>query len=161
MFSFKSNKKRLALEKYVRRLADTTTPNIHPIAEDTRVTRRQNRVLPTILVPWEDGELLVDESATVLIKDISDHGVGLVLNQPFRAMEVLICLWLADEESPWFFRGTVRQNSAIGGGFWVLGIELTDFLNANEISKVEELLSLVNKLLPTERPGRASELLCP
>ena len=161
MFSFKDNKKKLDLEQCVRRLADTTTPNIHLIEDDARQSSRQNRVLPTLLVPWENGELLVDESATVLTKDISDHGIGLVLNQPFHALEVLIGLWLVDEECPWFFRGIARQNSPIGGGFWVLGIELAEVVHLDQLPHVEVLLSLVHKLLPAERPGRASELLCP
>lgn len=148
MFSFSSNKKRRVLEKYVRRLADITTPNIHLIAEELREHTRQNRVLPTMLVPWENGAPLVNDSAMVLLKDISDHGVGLVLNQPFHARRVLIAVWPEEEETPWFFLGEVKQNSPIGGGFWVVGVMLTDVFHDTHPAGLEQLLPLVERLSP-------------
>jgi hypothetical protein len=156
MFSFSNNKKRATLEKYVRRLADITTPSIQLIAEDLREHRRQNRVIPTILVPWEDDSPVVGEATVVLLKDISDHGVGLVLNHPFRAGRILIGVWIDEEERPWFFLGEVKQNSPIGGGYWVIGVKLTEVFEGSDPPGTAELAPLVEKLLPSSRHAYGS-----
>ena len=153
MFSFNNNKKRAALEKYIRRLVDITTPNIQLIAEDLREHSRQNRVLPTMLVPWKDGAPVVNEATIVLMKDISDHGVGLVLSHPIRARQFLIAVRVDEDERPWFFLGEFKQNSPIGGGYWVIGVKLTEVFDSDPPG-LEKLSPLVEKLLPSSAPDR-------
>lgn len=148
MYSFSSNKKRCVLEKYARRLSDITTPNIHLIAEELRQRRRANRVLPTILAPWENGAPVVSDATTVLMKDISDHGVGLVLNQPFHGQQVLIAVWPEEEDAAWCFLGDVKQNNPLGGGFWVVGVELFDVFHDTEPAGIDQLRPLMERLRP-------------
>ena len=82
------------------------------------------------------------------MKDISDHGVGLVLNQPFRAAEVFIVAWPDEEERPWFFLGQVRQETPIGGGYWVIGVDLIDVFDDSDPAGIDELQPLIDQLLP-------------
>ena len=158
MFSFNRQNKLVEVQKYIRRLADLTSPNLCSVEGELRATSRQNRVLPTILIPVEKNEPVVGEATPALTKDVSDDGVGLVLHQPLHVEQVAIGLWLAEEETPWFFQGEVRQNSRIGGGYWVIGVKLTEVLNVTE-SLHSILLPLAEQLLPGEAPRRPSELL--
>ena len=94
MFSFNRQKKLVTLQKYIRRLADVTSPNLQPMEGESRTNGRQNRVLPTVLIPWEEDAPVVSEATTALTKDVSDDGLGLVLHQPIHAPQVVIGLWV-------------------------------------------------------------------
>jgi hypothetical protein len=89
----------------------------------------------------------------VLTRDISDRGVGLIANHPLPAREVVLAYWLAtdDAHEPWFFRGTIQRENAIGGGFWSVGIELVEFMNENRRRDIEPLMPLAHKLIPPLR----------
>jgi hypothetical protein len=152
MFSFNSQKKLVELQKYVRRLCDRTTAELSPLEGESRSDSRHYRVIPTILSPWEDDGPVLHESAFVLTKDVSERGVGLVLEQPFRAERVVLGFWLPHEDHPDFFLGDIRQNSPIGGGFWVIGIELVDVATPAETKALQRLLPMAEKLLPAKRP---------
>lgn len=82
-----------------------------------RITvNRQNQTLPVLLTPWENGKPLIEESTMAITKDISDQGVSLILNQPFRDEQVVIGFWpstthtSSPNEESFFFLGDVRQN---------------------------------------------------
>ena len=147
---------------YLRRICDLTSPNL-PRLDDGRERIRQNRTLPVLLAPWEDGVPVVAEAATALTKNISDYGVSITMSQPFRAAEAVLGIWLTEVQGyePWFFRGPIRLNVPIGGGFWGLGIEVIERLEVTAGSQVAGLLTLAKELLPP-RPvetSRPSDLL--
>jgi hypothetical protein len=84
----------------------------------------------------------------VLTKDLAEMGIGLVANQPIRAEQVVVGLW-GDERIasvPWFFIGDVRANTPLGGGFWVLGIELNEFANTEYRDVLKDLIPLASRL---------------
>jgi len=148
MFSFNARKKRGNVRKYLARICDHTTPNYAAPSDDERTENRHNRSIPTLIVPWENNMPCVDEAAFVLTKDISDAGIGIIANQPICANEVLVALW-PDEgvsKSPWFFLSEVRRNAPLGGGFWILGIELTEFANDEYMDLLKPLRPLAERL---------------
>ena len=171
MFSFGKQKKLVDLQKYMRRMADVTAPNNAASMDFLRLENRYNRVIPTLLCPWENGRADRDRAMVVVTKDIADRGVGLVTSHPFPAKEVVLGFWLnfPDVQSPWFFRGTIRREISIGGGFWLLGVELAEFMNDTWHHQVEPLWPLARKLLPPSPScplpappgGFAAEHLCP
>ena len=94
----------------------------------------------------------VDECAFVLTKDLSDAGIGIVANQPICASKVLIGIWPNEKvaNEPWFFVSEVIRNAPLGGGFWVLGIELTEFANQEYQDVLKPLQTLAERLrVPT------------
>jgi hypothetical protein len=149
MFFTKKGGQRYQLQGYLRRICDLTSPNM-PRLDDSRNQHRQNRTIPVLLVPWEDGAIVVSDAATALTRDISDNGLSVTLLHPFRAENIVVCFWLPRGETsdPWFFLGTTRQNVPIGGGFWSLGIELTEKLELSSESGTARLLPLAAELLP-------------
>jgi len=148
MFSYNARKNRCDVRKYLARICDLTTPNYAAPSDDERAENRRNRSIPTLICPWEDNVPCVDEAAFVLTKDISDAGIGIVANQPICAHEVLVALWPNDEvsDAPWFFLSKVIRNAPLGGGFWILGIELTEFATAEYQDLVRPLLPLAERL---------------
>jgi hypothetical protein len=148
MFSFDTRKRLCEVREFLRHLVNLTTPNLPPLEGDSRSETRSNRALPALLTPWEHGQPVVDESTYALTKDFSDRGLALVLQQPFKSVEVVVGLYL---ESPRFVLGEVRQNVPLGGGYWQIGVELTDFLDAAEYPQVQSLVPLAKRLVPSSR----------
>ena len=152
MFSFDTRRRLCEVRDFMRRLVDLTTPNLPPLEGETRSEGRSNRALPALLTPWEHGEPVVNESIYAVTKDFSERGLSLTLPQSFKADQIVVGLWL---ESPRFMLGEVRQNTPLGGGFWQLGVELTDFLDASEYPQVKSLVPLAARLLPHAKPVTA------
>jgi len=149
MFAFDTRKRLCEVRGFVRQLVDLTSPNLPPLEGEARTENRSNRALPALLVPWENGQPVVDESTYAITKDFSDRGLSLVLQQPFKSVLVVVGLWL---ESPRFALAEVRQNVPLGGGFWQIGVELTELLDSAESPQVQGLLPLATRLVPRAKP---------
>lgn len=147
MFSFDTRKRLCEVRDFVRRLVDLTTP-APPDSGEFRAEERSNRALPVLLTPWEDGQPAVDESTYAITKDLSDRGLSLVLQQPLKSAQVVVGLWM---ESPRFALAEVRQNASLGGGFWQLGLELTQLLDVAEFPQAQRLIPLAGWLAPRDK----------
>ncbi len=162
MFSFSPRKRRVDIESCMRRICDRTTPNYPlPVSNQHRQEQRYNRTIPVLLGPWRDHRVALDECTWGVTKDICDRGVGVVLNQPFRAESAVIGFWLPPDimSEPWFFLGETQGLGQIGGGFWLLGIELVELANHHHQDKFEALRPLAAQLLPDVASARQSESL--
>lgn len=150
MFSFSTRKKSVDFQRYIRRLIDLTTPNRAGPANMARYENRNNRIIPALLCPWEKSGPIVSKAVTVITKDFADRGVGLILSHPFSAENVVVgfCHQEATAKEPLFFLGKRQSIIPIGGGFWLLGIELTEFMNENWRDDLEPLFPMAQKLLP-------------
>ena len=160
MFFTRAKGEQYKLQGYLRRICDLTSPNL-PRMDEIRGANRQNRTIPILLTPWDNGMPVVSETATALTKDVSDQGLCVTMSQPFRCEEAVVGFWLphVQDDNPWFFRSLVRQNVSIGGGFWALGLEAVELLGAGPGSEVARLLPLIAELLPprmlkTTRPSQ-------
>lgn len=154
MFSFAAQKKINDLRPHLRRLRDLTTPNLPSEYED-RSDDRLNRAIPTLLCPWEAGRPSVDETTICLTSDLADRGVGLLLNQPTRFEQVVLGYWTCSDQmpEPMFLLGDVRRNQPIGGGFWVLGVELTQLASNEYRYELRQLRVAAARLLPPAEPS--------
>jgi hypothetical protein len=148
MFSFIDRKKRLKVKRYLARICDCTSPNLAAPADDERAENRYNRCIPTLICPWEDGEPCVNECTIVLTKDFAENGIGIVANQPIRADKVLVGVWSDERVAnvPWFFLGDVRRNTPLGGGFWIVGVALTEFANDEYRDVLHDVMPLALRL---------------
>lgn len=150
MFSFTKSKKSVDLSPFIRRICDLTTPNMTSSPELVRTENRYNRAIPSLVMPWVGGLPLVDQCLFGLTKDISDRGIGLILTEPFDFDELLLGFWLDSDEmsEPWFFVASARRCSPIGGGFWSLGVELSELATPLLSSHLSSLTPHAAKLLP-------------
>lgn len=151
MFSFFSARKRhVEIAPYLRRICDNTTPNSGRTEQLDRVEDRYNRALPALVWPWQDDHAVAQQCLTAITKDVTDHGMGLILNAPLDCRDLVICL-LSDttgEVQPWFFLGHVVRSEGIGAGYWLMGIEISQMLNKERPECVEFLYSQAERLLP-------------
>jgi hypothetical protein len=157
MFDFLTRKKeRDGLERCVRRLRDLTIPNYGSEELGARRSTRHNRVIPTLLCPFEDQRPLIDEHTFAITRDFSDNGVSLVLSQPARIDQVLLGFWVPHPGmvEPSYVLGTVERQAAIGGGFWLLGVDFVDVGIKVCASSLPALRPLASRLLP---PGWGAE----
>jgi hypothetical protein len=154
MFSFSKRRSQVEVHKLTRRLIDSSCPTLPPLSGDSRWEDRANRTIPVLLAPIVGGELQFEEIAIALTKNLSGQGLALVLHQPFWAEGVIIGFWHNGE--PEFVRGEVRQNAPLGGGFWQLGIELTERVTRGELDDLERLVPLTSRLDPHQDHAAAA-----
>ena len=86
-----------------------------------------------------------------MTKDFADRGIGLIANQPCIATDVVIGFALqgiTNDELRCFFLCKQRSNVDIGGGFWLLGIEVEEFMILSDHDELAPLIPMASKLLP-------------
>jgi len=151
MFSFLARKKTQDASRQMRRLIDLTTVNKASLFTSRRAETRQNRAIPILICPWRDDRPIVSEHLFGISKDLTDHGVGLIVNEPWTAQEVLVafCHYEGTSGEPLFFRGTVRTLVEVGGGFWQIGLEILELFE-EDIPESHSLVPLAKSLLPSE-----------
>jgi hypothetical protein len=147
MFSFNTRKKRLEVQRFLRRAIDTTTPNVPPYEGNTRKENRSNRSTPVLLVPFDDGVAVAEKAIYALTKDLSGDGIALVLRESFSGNRVVIGFML--DGLPGFALGDAKQNVLLGGGFWQLGVELVELISPHSCESLEALVPLVERLAPS------------
>lgn len=150
MFSFATRKKLVDMQPHLRRICDLTAPNNAAAAGLPRTENRYNRSIPALLAPWEEHRPVPDRGVVAITRDLSDRGVGLILTHPVEASDVVVGFYLASDvmQEPWFFRGMISRCDAMGGGFWLLGIELVEYMNEQWRDELEPLFGRAQKLLP-------------
>ena len=164
MFSFQPQDDHRLIEQFLRRVTDLTSPNRPPLDGESRAESRFNRTFPVVLALWEDDRPIPADATIALTKDISDSGMALVLHGPFRADQVVIGIWVEPRlqgggwgGEPKFAIGDIRQNVALGGGYWQLGVELSRVMTASETPKLRSLLTQIAHLIPG-RPNDEEQL---
>lgn len=91
-------------------------------------------------------------------KDLGDEGVSLVATHPLTAREVVLGFWVPDpvNEQPWFFLGELRHSTAMGGGFWAIGVKLTEYADTLHSEALAPLLPYAHKLYAPACPVPSS-----
>lgn len=146
MFPFRQRPKHPDVHKVIRRFLSTVRPESGPLEREARWEYRLHRTAPVLLAPYDDDELSLNEATYALTKNLSDSGLALVLPQPFRAEQLAIGFWFGEQGH--FVLGQVRQNVPLGGGFWQLGIELSETLDPSQSPAVGRMLTLAARLDP-------------
>ena len=151
MFSFEP-KKTPQVQSRIRRIVDLTVPNSPLEVERDRAEDRSSRVIPALLCPWKHDAPVVARHTFVLTKDFSSEGVGLVLKEPFHDRDVLLGFWLGAGimDEPWFFMGRAQHLRQFGGGFWTLGLHLTEFAASSSLLRSAALSPLLEQLQAAE-----------
>lgn len=148
MFSRKKQERQRDAQQLLNQIAQMTDPELTPVCQESRQQIRRSRVLPVLLTPWENGGPVVDDSVYALTKDVSEQGMALVLQSPYRIKTAVIGLVTPSADNPGadiepsFMLGEARQNVPLGGGYWQLGLELTELVLVDEHPRLEPLLLL-------------------
>jgi hypothetical protein len=125
---------------HIRRICDLTIPN-KPTPNCHRSEERYNRSLPVIVCPWRDGWPVTNELTVAMTKDLSEQGIGLIRDAPMTTEEVVIGFWLEvdDAAEPSYFRATTQSNQRLGGGYWLVGVALEEYMNRDHREQLKAL----------------------
>ena len=150
MYTFQERVASQSVQSRLRRLADLTVPNSPIGGELNRGIPRHNRAIPTLICPWRKEAADVSRCTIAITRDLGDEGVGLLLTHPVSGPDLVVGYLLADAavSDPWFFRGKIQHNTPIGGGYWVVGVELHELLTSRGHPSLLELEPLTQRLLP-------------
>jgi len=150
MFTFITRKRSVAsMHLHVRRLMDVTFQGSVADVEAQRSSARYVRCFPVLVAPWVDDEPAADDAVFGIANNISPQGFGLIVPKAIESAQV--CLGVhtpGDESDAFFLLGDSKHVAAIGGGFWSLGVELTDFATESCPYKLGRLKKLAAGLRP-------------
>ena len=146
MFSFGKRNEQTEVQRLIRRLMDASAFSHVRSSDEARGENRSSFTMPVLITPCEDDAAILDQSVFGITKDWSSQGVA-VIAQCLRLPNTVV-LGLLLESRPHFLLGQVRTTAPIGGGFWQLGIEITELLKADSSAGLRELLPLVAQLDP-------------
>jgi hypothetical protein len=155
VFFLKGRKTRVELENYLSHISDITNPQ-GGSEEQKRKESRVSRIFPVLLAPWENDGPVMTQCTYGLTRDLSGHGVSVVIQRPFRKSEVVVGVWPTNEmltagsSQPGFILGEVRQEFEIGAAYYHLGILLKELVSAEHPS-FDKLCTQAKCLLPPEQ----------
>jgi hypothetical protein len=125
---FFGGRKNKALESTIRKIAELTNPASGETA--SRGESRIQRILPVLVTPVEGDQPQIARSTYGLTKDLSEHGMAIIVSRHLELGEAIIGLWPTNEfisaatSSPIFFRGVLRGQSDMGAAFVRVGVQL-------------------------------------
>lgn len=111
---------------------------------DARNDTRLELCAPGLLQVETEERQFSGEPILVFTNNLSEHGVAVIARQPLQIGEsqVAFAFW---HEGPLYFLGCVRRCQHVGGGFWAIGLELSETISKTEL---QSLRVLAEKLSP-------------
>ena len=138
---FNQRHKKQEVWKFLRRIIDKNSAEKLLVKEDVRSGNRIPFCLPVMLQPCLNEQPLQCEPIFALTRDLSDDGVAVVASQPLDLSQI-ICVIRQDR--PIFLLGDIRQCIYLGGGFWKVGMQLTEILSSQEYLALGSLSKQLN-----------------
>jgi hypothetical protein len=136
MLLFKRDQSR-AVRSLVLNLVNTHCVESQRFRQDPRLESRVNLSIVVKVVPVENGQPCPDASFSTVTKDFASTGVSLVLSEPHSLDEVILAFPKRSE--PMFVRAKVRHLSAMGCGFFQMGLKLTEVVSAADYPELKTL----------------------
>ena len=135
---------------YLKRVGQLTRPADGPGITDSRREPRQLRAIPLLLCPWHDGAPVTVECRLVIAKDVSEHGLGVLVSDPPCGRLFVVGLQpdIRDPSQPWFFLGERRHLTEDASGCWTMGVQLMQFINPIFDDEVRQLRPMMKCLKP-------------
>jgi len=151
MLSIFNRKNLVELVSCVNRICDLTAPN-RPRQEENRTGTRYSRSIPIVIGPFGQDDNTTDGLFVGLTRDLSDHGIGIVVDREIETEELFVAFWFGEEEThePWFFKGRMKTQRRTGSGLWSVGIEFEEFMNRSRRKQIAPLLERAKELLTVE-----------
>jgi hypothetical protein len=133
---FTRNKTR-AVQSFILKVVNNNCPELAALTEGSRLESRVNLTVAVLVVPVEAGRPLVQKAFTAVTKEFSTTGLALVLDEPWALDEVLVGFRWQRELT--FIRATAKHLNPIGGGFFQLGLQMTEVVGPDEAPDLRTL----------------------
>lgn len=97
--------------------------------DDRRREERYKWAFTVLVCPWRDDEPVASEARVATVRDVSNHGMGLLLSQPLATPMVVVVMQIDEEDpkQPWFFLGETKHVSRLDDRCWKLGVAVATF----------------------------------
>ena len=132
-----SRKNLLGVQNFVLRVINNNCPELKAFLEGSRQDKRVNLTLVVMVVPLANGKLQLNETFYAITQELSVTGMGIVLDQQ-RSLDHII-LGFSFEGSMTFIHATAKHLTPMGGGFYHLGLEMTEVVPGCKYPQLETL----------------------
>ena len=126
-----------AVQSFLLRVVNNNCPELAALIEGPRLENRVNLTVVVLVVPVEDGKPLAEKAFTAVTKEFSTTGLALVLDGP-RALDEVLAGFRWEGEMT-FIRATAKHLNPIGGGFYQLGLQMTELVYPGDFPDLESL----------------------
>ena len=124
---FNQRKKKQEVWKCLRRILDRNSAEQLLRGTEDRKEKRIPFSLPVLLQPCLEDQHTWCEPVFAITKDLSDDGVAVIARQSLDQSPVICVIW---EDGPIYLSGEIRQCLHLGGGFWKIGMELSEIVSS-------------------------------
>jgi hypothetical protein len=132
-----AERKDVRVRNFLLKLINTNCPGLKATVEGPRLDSRINMSVAVLVVPVEAGRLQVAEAFTAMTREFSNSGVGIVLDQPEGPDEAVLGFQL--EGTMTFLRAEGKHLESLGGGFYHLGLHLTEIVTPVDYPELRSL----------------------
>lgn len=147
MFSIASRRREMEETKLVRRLIHENTSRRRTYVDLRWSDHQLRRSAPVLFGPWDNGLPSPDRLSFAVTKDLTKHGMSVVLPQPWGVVDVVCGYW--DRDAPTLVRGKVRRVTRLSAHSWQIGIQFLEGLQASSLPNFEDFRDLLKELDPT------------
>jgi hypothetical protein len=130
-------KKEPAVQSFLVSFLNEHCPALRSRLEGPRLEGRVNLTQVLSVVPIESGKPLVRKAFYATTKEFSTTGVALVVDQPYGLDEAV--LGFRRRGTIVWIRAKARHLHPLGGGFFQLGMKLTERLETDDCRELEKL----------------------
>jgi hypothetical protein len=107
------------------------------MAEGPRADRRKNMTVPVLVIPLKKKRLVIDRVFAATTRDVSAHGVSLIVRDPGELDEVVLAFRVG--ASMEFVVGKARHLTAIPAGFYQLGLQILRIVHPRNYPELEAI----------------------
>ncbi len=122
---FAQNKER-KVQALMLHLINNHCPSLRGLVEGPRLEQRVQLTIVVLVIPVEKGKLLFEDRFTAVTKEFTSRGVSLVLRE-CRAADYVVLGFRHERAMPNVL-AQARHLTAMGGGFWQLGLRLKEIV---------------------------------
>ena len=133
---FNQRTKKQEVWKCLRRILDRNAAEQLLLGKEDRKEKRIPFSLPVLLQPCSPDQDIWCEPIFAVTKDLSDDGVAVISRQPLDQSTVICVIWA---DGPIFLSGDIRQCHHLGGGFWKIGMELSEIVSSLDFPLLRSL----------------------
>jgi hypothetical protein len=137
MSVFVRTSKKREVQGFVLKIVNNQCPELKAMIEGPRLDRRVNLTMVVLIIPYEQGKLRVGRAFSVVTKEFSCTGLSIVLDGPQDLDEMILGFrW---EGKITYVRARAKHLSPMGGGFYQLGVQMTEVLAQCEFPELQLL----------------------
>jgi len=130
-------RKDYGVQSFVLKLVNNHCSDVDALRDGPRLEGRVNLTLVVLVVPIERGKPRPEKTFTALTKEFATSGISLVLVEPKAPDEVLLGFYW--EGGLKYVRGKAKHLSPMGGGFYQLGVQLSQMVHVSDWPGLEKL----------------------